>query len=547
MTPQPVYSTSNGVPHAAHPYASQYAAPGGPLLLQDFNLIDTISHFDRERIPERVVHAKGGGAHGFFECTDSLEDLSYARIFQTPGYKCPVSCRFSTVGGESGTPDTARDPRGFSIKFKTDMGNMDWVFNNTPIFFIRDPLKFPHFIHTQKRDPATHLTAAEDSSRFWDYLVQNPESIHQVTYMMGPRGIPKSWAQMNGYSGHTFKLLNAKGELTYAQFHILADDGTDNYSEEEGGAVSGAHPDHNIKDLRDRIDEGKFPSWTYYVQTMTPKQAEEFRYSVNDLTKIWSKKDFPLRKFGRMVLDKNPDNYFAEIEQLAFSPSHLLPGIEPSNDPVLQSRLFSYPDTHRHRLGTNYQQLPANKPRTTDPRLGCPFFARNFQRDGAMTMDNQGSLQDYISLEKNMNSMSNDPTTFAQGIPNIDEGKFVGVVPSAAENKYEVMKKEMTKRHHEDLIYINHFEYISGFSELDVEQPRALYEKVFSDEERKAFVDTVVGHASTSRPQIKEKVPAYFGLLNKDLGAAIAKGLGVKYTHCNAEEYISFVGAAPTH
>lgn len=547
MLKESVYANSNGAALPSHPYTAQTAGPGGPLLLQDFNLVDTISHFDRERIPERVVHAKGGGAHGYFELTDSLEDICHARPLQTPGYKCPVTARFSTVGGESGTPDTARDPRGFSFKLKTDVGNWDWVYNNTPIFFLRDPLKFPHFIHTQKRDPATHLTAAEDSTRFWDYLVQNPESLHQVTYMMGPRGIPKSWALMNGYSGHTFKFINAKGELTYTQMHLISDEGTANYSAEEGGQVAGAHPDHNIKDLRDRIDAKKFPLWTCYIQTMTPKQAEEFRYSVNDLTKIWPKKDFPLRKFGRVVLDKNPDNYFAEIEQVAFSPSHLVPGIEPSNDPVLQSRLFSYPDTHRHRLGTNYQQIPVNKPLTVDPRLACPFLAKNFQRDGAFAIDNQGSDQDYISLEKTVGGIGTDPKAYAQGIPNVVDNKYSGVVPLAAATKEETLQRELAKRQHEDALWQKSFEYVSGFSELDVEQPRALYEKVFSDAERKEFVATVVGHASTARPFAKEKVPAYFGLISQKLGEAIASGLGVKYQHRTVDEYIAFVGAAPTH
>ncbi|KAK7679347.1 hypothetical protein QCA50_017564 [Cerrena zonata] len=272
-----VYATSNGVPYTHHPYGAQTAGPGGPLLLQDFHLIDDLSHFDAERIPERVVHAKGGGAHGYFELTDSLSDLTYARPFQSVGYKCPLSIRFSTVGGEKGAADTLRDPRGFAIKFKTDIGNMDWVFNNTPVFFIRDPIKFTRFIHTQKRDPSTNLNHYTDSTHAWDYWTQNPEAMHQVAYMFGRRGCPHSWAQMNAYSGHTFKFINDKGEMNYVQFHVIADQGNfEGFTEEESHIKAGFSPELHHQDLYQRIANGKYPSYTCYVQTMTPKQAEEF-------------------------------------------------------------------------------------------------------------------------------------------------------------------------------------------------------------------------------------------------------------------------------
>lgn len=541
-----VYATSNGVPYPHHPYGSQTAGPGGPLLLQDFNLLDDLSHFDAERIPERVVHAKGGGAHGYFELTDSLSDVTYARPFQSVGYKCPLSIRFSTVGGERGAADTLRDPRGFAIKFKTDIGNMDWVFNNTPVFFIRDPLKFSKFIHTQKRDPSTNLNHYTDSTHAWDYWTQNPEALHQVAYMFGRRGCPKSWAEMNGYSGHTFKFINEKGDLTYVQIHIIADQGNfEGFTEQESHEKAGFSPEHNHKDLYDRIASGKFPSYTCYIQEMTPKQAEEFRYSVNDLTKIWPHKEFPLRKFGRIVLDQNPVNYFAEIEQIAFSPSHLVPGMEPSNDPVLQSRLFSYSDTHRHRLGVNYQQLPVNKPRTFDSSSGCPFLAGNFQRDGLASFDNQGFKPNYLSSTLPIKSVSNDATKYSNGLPPIEEKKYLGVVSKKAEDKYTILQAERAKKAHEEKIWLKSYDYISGFSELDVEQPRVLYQKVFSDEDRKEFTENLVGHASTIVfPEIKEKVASLWGLVDKELGSNIAKGLGVKYHYNDVEGYINQFGVS---
>merc|ERR1711939_616457 len=350
-----LYTTSNGVPYP-HPYETQRVGENGPLLLQDFHLIDLLSHFDRERIPERVVHAKGGGAHGYYQTTDPMDDLCMADIFQA-GKKCPISVRFSTVGGESGSHDCARDPRGFSVKFRTDEGNWDMVANNTPVFFLRDPAKFPHFIHTQKRHPATHLTHADDSTMFWDYLSQNPESVHQVMILMGDRGIPDGWRKMHGYAGHTQKLVNKNGDWVYGQMHMKSKQGTGFITQEDSANYS---PDYAQKDLYNAIEKGDYPGWDVCWQTMTPKQAEELwenqRINIFDLTHVWPHDQFPLRKVGEFYLNENVQNYFAEIEQIAFNPSHLPPGIEPSADPVLQSRLFSYPDTHRHRVGVNYQQ-----------------------------------------------------------------------------------------------------------------------------------------------------------------------------------------------
>ncbi|RWA09189.1 hypothetical protein EKO27_g5906 [Xylaria grammica] len=410
---QAIYATSNGAPQA-HPYEAQRAGDNGPLLLQDFHLIDLLSHFDRERIPERVVHAKGSGAHGFFECTDPIPDLCMADLFSEKGKKCPVTVRFSTVGGEAGSHDCARDPRGFAVKFRTEQGNWDMVANNTPVFFLRDPAKFPEFIHTQKRDPSTHLTHADDSTMFWDYLSQNPESIHQVMILMGDRGIPDGYRKMHGYSGHSFKLVNKDGDWVYAQVHFKSRQGTGFITQEDSANKS---PDYSQKDLYEAIQRGDYPKWDVKIQLATPKQAEEMwekqRINVFDLTHVWPQGQFPLKKIGEFTLNENAINYFAEIEQVAFSPSHLVPGIEPSADPVLQSRLFSYDDTHRHRVGPNYQQLPVNAPRTA-------YQFGNFQRDGPMAFYNQGARPNYLS--------SIDPIQFEHRKVDLDKthGHFIG-------------------------------------------------------------------------------------------------------------------------
>ncbi|KAH0273030.1 CAT1 catalase, partial [Aureobasidium melanogenum] len=482
-----LYTTSNGVP-MPHPYEVQRVGENGPLLLQDFHLVDLLSHFDRERIPERVVHAKGGGAHGYYQTTDPLDDLCMADIFQA-GKKCPITVRFSTVGGESGSHDCARDPRGFSVKFRTDEGNWDVVANNTPVFFLRDPAKFPLFIHTQKRDPATHLTHADDSTMFWDYLSQNPESVHQVMILMGDRGIPENWRKMHGYYGHTTKLVNKKGEWVYAQIHFKSKQGTGFITQEDSNNYS---PDAHQKDLYNAIENGDFPGWDVKVQTMTPKEAEDLwenqKINVFDLTHVWPQSQFPLRKVGEFFLNENVKNYFAEIEQVAFNPAHNPPGIEPSADPVLQSRLFSYPDTHRHRIGVNYQQLPVNAP--------CvPYRIGNFQRDGSMAFYNQGSRPPYLS--------SIQPTQFRERTLDLDRthGHFSG--------------KAIT--------------FLSEIREEDFNAPRALWEKVFDDGAKERFVKNVSGHMSTCRKEeiIKRQI-TIFRHVSEDLASRLEKATGVK-------------------
>lgn len=289
----PTYTNSNGCP-INEPFATQRIGQHGPLLLQDFNLIDSLAHFDRERIPERVVHAKGSGAYGVFEVTDDITDICGAKFLDTVGKKTKIFTRFSTVGGENGSSDAARDPRGFATKFYTEEGNLDLVYNNTPIFFIRDPSKFPHFIHTQKRNPQTHL---KDANMFWDYLTSNEESVHQVMTLFSDRGTPASYRNMNGYSGHTYKWSNKKGDWYYVQVHFLTDQGVKTLTNEEAGSKD---PDFAQEDLFKNIASGNHPSWTCYVQTMTQDQAKKADFSVFDLTKVWPHKEYPLRKFASL-------------------------------------------------------------------------------------------------------------------------------------------------------------------------------------------------------------------------------------------------------
>ncbi|KAM0788839.1 hypothetical protein ACM66B_002924 [Microbotryomycetes sp. NB124-2] len=473
-----VYTTSQGRP-VQEPYAAERVGPNGPLLLQDFHHIDLLAHFDRERIPERVVHAKGGGAHGVFEVTHDISDLCSAQLFDKVGTKVRATVRFSTVGGESGSADTARDPRGFSVKLRTEEGNWDHVYNNTPVFFLRDPAKFPHFIHTQKRDPQTHL---KDADMFWDYIVQNPESMHQVTILFSDRGTPDGYRFMHGYSGHTHKLVNKDGKFVYAQFHYRSDKGFKHLTNEEAGKLAGENPDYANQDLFEAIERGEYPTWTLYIQTMTPEQAESFEHNILDLTKIWSHKDYPLRPVGKLTLNENVQNYFAEIEQVAFAPSHLIPGVEPTADPVLQSRLFSYPDTHRYRLGVNYAQLPVNAP------LHLPA---NFQRDGQATFYSQGSRPNYQS--------SIQPLTYKQ-------------------NKYSTAE-------HEQFLSAAVFD-LSTVTELDFVQPRKLWAEVFDDGARERWVSNVAGHlGNVKSADIKKQAIACFTTVHPEMGKRLAKAL----------------------
>ncbi|KAI5815158.1 catalase-like domain-containing protein [Pyronema omphalodes] len=478
FTDAPVYTTSNGCP-VMNPQASQRVGENGPLLLQDFHLIDLLAHFDRERIPERVVHAKGAGAFGEFEVTDDISDLTSAAMFSQVGKKTKALARFSTVGGEKGSPDSARDPRGFAVKFYTEEGNHDWVFNNTPIFFLRDPAKFPVFIHTQKRNPQTNL---KDATMFWDYLSQNQESVHQVMHLFSDRGTPFGYRHMHGYSGHTYKFTKPDGSFHYVQIHLKTDQGVKTLTNEEAAALASSNPDHSTEDLFTAIEEGNFPSWTVYCQVMTPEQAEKFKFSIFDLTKTWPQKEFPLRRFGKLTLNKNPENYFAEIEQAAFSPSHVVPGIEPSADPVLQSRLFSYPDTHRHRLGVNYQQIPANC-----PLAGVAFSP--FQRDGFMQVNgNYGANPNYQSSFR--------PLTLKKVVNHDPHEKWVG---SATNFAFRMLDE-------------------------DYEQATALWNVLGrTPGQQDNFVHNVSVHLKAARKEVRERTYGMFAKVDKVLGERIQK------------------------
>jgi catalase len=358
--------------------------PRGPVVFEDFLLFEKMAHFNRERIPERVVHAKGSGAYGQFVCTNPLTQYTTAKLFSSAGKKTPTFLRFSTVGGEKGSADTERDPRGFALKFYTEEGNWDLVGNNTPVFFIRDPLKFGDFIHTQKRDPQTNL---KSSTMMWDFWSLSPESLHQVTILFSDRGTPDGYRHMDGFSSHTFSLVNEKNELFYVKWHFKTKQGIKNFTREAADDMRGRDPDHAQRDLFEAIKNGDFPKWRVCVQIMTEKEAENYHINPFDLTKVWPHGDHPLIEVGELILDRNPENYFAEVEQAAFDPKNIVPGMGYSPDKMLQARLISYPDAHRYRLGVNYDSLPVNKPQ-------CPFHTYN--RDGAMRFDgNSGASVNY--------------------------------------------------------------------------------------------------------------------------------------------------------
>jgi len=454
--------------------------PSGPILLQDYKYLDKIAHFDRERIPERVVHAKGSGAHGYFEVTtNEMAKYCKAKVFESVGKKTPVLARFSTVGGEKGSADTARDPRGFAVKFYTEEGNWDMVGNNTPVFFIRDPSKFPDFIHTQKRHPRTNMP---DANMFWDFLSLVPESLHQVTILMSDRGVPDGYRHMNGYSSHTFLLTNEDDKSFWCQFHFKTEQGIKNIIDDEAKKIAGEDPDYAQRDLYEHIEAGDYPSWKVCVQIMEYEDAATYRFNPFDITKVWPHGDYPLIEIGRMVLNRNPDNYFAEIEQAAFSPSSLVPGIQPSPDRMLQGRLFSYPDTHRHRLGVNYLQIPVN----------CPYATRvnHYQRDGFMTVNgNHGSAPNYFP--------NSEP-----GTPQPADG--TDVTPTT----YDGLVGRHKPDHPND----------------DFVQPGNLY-RLMNEDEQKRLVNNIATRLVGARKDIQDRMVEHFTRADPNYGKQVAAAL----------------------
>jgi len=333
--------------------------PQGGINLHDIHLLEKLAHFNRERIPERVVHAKGAGAFGELTITEDVSKYTKAAVFQ-PNTVTPMLARFSTVAGEQGSPDGWRDVRGFSLKFYTEEGNLDIVGNNTPVFFIRDGIKFPDFIHSQKRLPDTGL---RDANMQWDFWTASPESAHQVTYLMGDRGIPKDFRHMDGFGSHTYQWINAEGERFWVKYHFKTRQGWDFLTDDEAAELVGENTDHARQDLFEAIERGDYPTWDVKVQIMPYDEAAGYKVNPFDLTKTWSQKDYPLIPVGHFTLNRNPGNFFAEIEQAAFAPSNTVPGVGFSPDKMLLARVFSYADAHRYRLGVNHDQLPVNQPR----------------------------------------------------------------------------------------------------------------------------------------------------------------------------------------
>ncbi len=477
MSDKKKYTTGFGVP-IDNDQASRTVGKKGPILIQDTHYLEKMAHFTRERIPERVVHAKGAGAHGYFEVTNpDLAKYTCAKFLSEKGKKTEVFARFSTVGGEKGSADAERDPRGFAVKFYTEEGNFDMTGNNTPVFFIRDPVKFPDFIHTQKRNPETNL---KDADMFWDFLSLTPESIHQVTILFSDRGIPKTYRNMNGYSGHAYKWYNDKGEYFWVKMHFKTEQGIENLTRQEAEKIKGQDPDHATRDMFNAIDKGEYPSWSVEIQVMTPEQAEEYRFDPFDVTKVLFHDDFPMIKIGRMVLDRNPENYYAEVEQAAFSPANLVPGFAPSPDRMFQGRLFGYHDAHLHRLGPNYQQLPINRPKAQ---------VNNYQRDAAMSFENGGNGPNYYP--NSFGGPEPDPTIAEPPT------KYHG---DAAKEPYEL-------------------------TDDDFYQAGKLFSQVMDDRARGNLIGNIVDHLKDAQKRIQYRQTALFYKAHKDYGTGVAKGL----------------------
>ena len=473
-------TTAFGIP-VADDQNSFTAGERGPVLMQDAHLLEKLGHFDRERIPERVVHAKGAGAYGYFEVTADVTRWTKARFLSKVGKKTDLFARFSTVGGERGSADTARDPRGFAVKFYTEDGNYDLVGNNTPVFFIRDPLKFPDFIHTQKRHPGTNLP---DPDMFWDFLSLTPESIHQVTILFSDRGTPDGFRHMNGYSSHTYKWYNNKGEYFWVQYHLKTDQHIKNLVRDEAKRLAGLDPDYATRDLYQAIARGEYPSWTLEMQILTPEQAKHFKWDIFDITKVWPHKEVPPITIGKMVLNRNPENYFAEVEQAAFCPGNVVPGIAVSPDKMLQARVFSYHDTHLHRLGPNYHLIPVNAPKYSPET--------SYQRDGFMRVDEGG-----------------------KGGPNYWPNSFGGPEPNPAAGEPRFDLAGQAGR------------YSFTFPNDDFVQPGNLYREVMKEQDRANLVGNIVDHLGKAKKRIQYRQTALFYKADKEYGTRVAQGLNL--------------------
>ncbi|MDI3095375.1 catalase KatA [Priestia megaterium] len=458
---------------------SMTAGSRGPTLIQDVHLLEKLAHFNRERVPERVVHAKGAGAHGYFEVTNDVSAYTKAAFLSEVGKRTPLFVRFSTVAGENGSADTVRDPRGFAVKFYTEEGNYDLVGNNTPVFFIRDAIKFPDFIHTQKRDPRTHL---KNPTAVWDFWSLSPESLHQVSILMSDRGIPATLRHMHGFGSHTFKWVNAEGDGVWVKYHFKTEQGVKNLSPEVAAKLAGENPDYHTEDLFNAIEKGDFPSWKLYVQIMPLEDADTYRFDPFDVTKVWSQKDYPLIEVGRMVLDRNPENYFAEVEQATFSPGTLVPGIDVSPDKMLQGRLFAYSDAHRYRVGANHQALPINRPRSE---------VNNYQRDGQMRFDDNGGRSVYY-----------EPNSF-------------GGPTESHENKQAAYPVSGVA----DSVAYDHNDHYT--------QAGDLYRLLSEDERTRLVANIVEAMKPVEKEEIKLRQIQHFYKADPEYGTRVADGLGL--------------------
>ncbi|MBC7487628.1 MAG: catalase [Cytophagaceae bacterium] len=479
-------TTASGIPYAENEN-SMSAGPRGPLLLQDFVLHEKMAHFNRERIPERVVHAKGTGAFGTFKVTNDITKYTRAKLFSKVGNSCKMLIRFSTVGGEKGSADTERDPRGFAVKFYTEDGNWDLVGNNTPVFFVKDPKKFSDFIHTQKRHPKTNL---KSPTMMWDFWSLNPESLHQVMILMSDRGTPYSYRHVHGFGSHTFSMINDQQELVWVKFHFVTKQGIKNFTGQEANEMRGIDPDHAQRDLIEAIERKEFPAWDLKIQVMTQDQAKAFPFNPFDLTKVWPHSDFPLINVGTMELNQVPRNYFAEVEQAAFAPAHVIDGISYSPDKMLQGRLLSYPDAHRYRLGANYEQIPVNK---------CPYMTNNYERDGLMRVDGNGE---------------DAPNYFPNSFDDIE-----------ADQSYKMPALAL------DSQLADWYDRNSPGEDDHYTQPGLLFRKVMSDEDRQHTVSNIIGAMKGINGEKKNDIInrqlCHFFRADIGLGMAIAQGLGV--------------------
>ncbi|MCW5671179.1 MULTISPECIES: catalase [unclassified Hydrogenophaga] len=472
----PLASTTGAGAPAVSDRNSLTIGADGPIVLHDVHFLEQMAHFNREKVPERQPHAKGAGAFGVFETTADVSRYTKAALFQK-GASTEMLARFSTVAGESGSPDTWRDVRGFSLKFYTTEGNYDLVGNNTPVFFVRDPMKFPHFIRSQKRLPDSGL---RDNHMQWDFWTNNPETAHQVTYLMGERGLPRSWREMNGYGSHTYMWINAAGEKFWVKYHFHTQQGMAFFNNAEAAAMAGSDADFHRRDLFDAIAAGKHPRWVMSVQVMPYADAKKYRINPFDLTKTWSHKDYPLIQVGTMTLNRNPENFFAQIEQAAFSPGNTVPGIGLSPDKMLLGRAFAYADAQRNRIGTNFHQLPVNQPKVP---------VNSYMFDGQMTYHHSGAAPVYVPN--------------SGGRPWADQ---TGKADDGWEADGEMVRSAYTLRADDD----------------DFTQPGILMREVFNDAQRQALVDQVVGSLLGGvRSPVLERAFDYWKSVDVDVGKRI--------------------------